>query len=146
MSSVQDTMSQGRSSQDHPTPLSMPRVRDMGKAGVASKTMREEQLSSSGDNSTVNATVSGKEDTKVSCSICKETGYKWFKCSQRVCNICRETGLKLIKYAKVAKEDANLVILDQSGLVADDAKSKSCEFEKSNVFGVLGSRGCTVMY
>ena len=63
-------------------------------------------------------TSSGKENRKVSGSICKETGHKWFKCSQRVCSICRETGHDPHKCPKMKNEDANLAISDQAGLVA----------------------------
>ena len=52
-------------------------------------------------------------------SISKETGHKWFKCSQRVCSIYRETGHDPHKCPKMKNEDANLAISDQAGLVAD---------------------------
>ena len=86
--------------------------------GTKRKIMGKKQSSSSGDNSTGSA-GSGKEDRKVPCSICKETGYKWFKCFQRVCSICRENGHDPHKCPKTRKEDANLAISDQAGLVAD---------------------------
>ena len=60
--------------------------------GAKPKMMGKKQGSSSGDNFSGSATISGKNDRKVSCSIHRETGHKWFKCSQRVCGIYRETG------------------------------------------------------
>ena len=81
--------------------------------------------SSSGDNSAGSATTSGKQDRKASCSICKETGHKWSKCSQQVWSICRETGHHYHKSPKMAKEDANVAISNPVGLVADD-ESESC--------------------
>ena len=89
------------------------------RVGAKHKVMGKKQSSSRGDNSADSATRSGKEGRKVSCSICKETGHKWFKCSQRVCSICRETGHDPHKCPKMKKEDANLAISDQAGLVAD---------------------------
>ena len=81
--------------------------------------MGKKPSSSSGDSSAGSATISGKEDRKVSCSICKETGHKSFKCSQRICSICRETGHDPHKCPKMKNEDANLAISDQASLVAD---------------------------
>ena len=62
------------------------------RVGAKHNVMRKKPSSSRGDNSAGSATTSGKEGRKVSCSICKETGHKWFKWSQRICSICRETG------------------------------------------------------
>ena len=83
------------------------------------KVMEEKQSPSLGYHSAGSATTSEKEGRKVSCSICKETGHKWFKYSQRICCICRETGHDPNKCPKMKKEDANLAISDQMGLVAD---------------------------
>ena len=87
--------------------------------GAKRKRMGKKQSSNSGDNSAGSATTSGKEDRKVSCSICEETGHKWFKCSQRVWSICRETEHDAHKCPMMVKEDANLLISDQVGLVVD---------------------------
>ena len=89
------------------------------RVGAKHKVMGKNQSSSRGGNSAGRATTSGKEDRKVSCSICKETGHKWFKCSQRVCSICRETGHDPNMCPKMKQEDTNLAISDQAGLVAD---------------------------
>ena len=62
------------------------------RVGANHKVMRKKQSSSRGYNSAGSAATSEKEGRKVSCSICKETGHRWFKCSQRICCICRETG------------------------------------------------------
>ena len=100
--------------------------------------MGKKQSSSSGNISTGSA-GSGKEGHKVSCSICKETGHKWFKCSQRVCSICHETGHDPHKCPKMKKEDANLVISDQAGLVADaDAFVSVFQGEHEFGFGCSG--------
>ena len=103
------------------------------------KLMGKEQSSSRGDNSAGSATTSGKEDRKVSCRICKETGHKWFKCSQRVCSICRETGHDPHKCPKMKKEDASLAISDQAGLVANaDAFVSVSQGEREFRFGSSG--------
>ena len=99
----------------------------------------KKQSSSRGDNSAGSATTSGKEDRKDSCSICKETGHNWFKCSQRGCSICRETGHDPHKCHKMKKEDANLAISDQAGLVADtDAFVSVSQGEREFRFGCSG--------
>ena len=49
--------------------------------GTKHKVTGKQQSSSRGDNSAGSATTSGKEDHKVSCSTCKETGHKGFKSS-----------------------------------------------------------------
>ena len=95
------------------------------------KTMGRKQSSSSGENSAGSATISGKEYRKISCSICRETGQNWLKCSQRICITCPETGHDPHKCPKMTKEDANLAISGQAGLVGD-AESKSFEVAKSN--------------
>ena len=46
------------------------------RVGAKGKMMGKKQRSSSGNDSAGSATTSGKEDRKVLCSICKETGYK----------------------------------------------------------------------
>ena len=80
-----------------------------------------------------------KEGRKVSSSICKETGHTWFKCSQRICSICRETGHDPNKCSKMKKEDANLAISDQVGLVADaDAFVSIFQGEHEFRFGCSG--------
>ncbi|CAN0476175.1 unnamed protein product, partial [Ascophyllum nodosum] len=60
--------------------------RSSDTALVASGSRREKskrkQNSSRGYNSAGSAATSEKEGRKVSCSICKETGHKWFKCPQ----------------------------------------------------------------
>ena len=110
--------------------------------------MGKKHSSSRGDNSAGSATTSGKEDHKVSCSICKETGHKWFKCSQRVCCTCRETGHDPHKCPKMKKEDADLAISDQASLVADaDAFVSVSQGERELRFGCSGGTeglGCEV--
>ena len=101
--------------------------------------MGKKQSSSRGDSSAGSATTSRKEGRKVSCSICKETGHKWFKCSQRICSICRETGHDPHKCPKMKKEDANLAISDQAGLVANaDAFVSISQGEREFRFGWSG--------
>ena len=89
-----------------------------------SKMMGKKQSSSSCDNSADSATIYICEENRVvSCSICKETGHKWFKCSQWICSICRETGHDPHKCPNMAKEDANLIA---------DPESESRDLAKSN--------------
>ena len=103
------------------------------------KVMGKKQSSSRGDNSAGSATTSGKKDRKVSCSICKETGYRWFKCSHRVCSICRETRYDPHKCPKMKQENVNLVISDQAGLVADaDAFVSVSQGERRVSFWLFG--------
>ena len=80
------------------------------RVGANHKVMGKKESSGRADNSAGSATTSGNEGRKVSCSICKETGHKWFKCSQQICSICRETGHDPHKCPKMKKEDANLAI------------------------------------
>ena len=89
------------------------------RVGAKHKVNGKKQGSSRGSNSAGSATTSEKEGRKVSCSICKDIGHKLFKCSQRICSICRETGHGPNKCPKMKKEDANLAISDQAGLVAN---------------------------
>ena len=103
------------------------------------KVMGKKQNSSRGYNSAGSAATSEKEGRKVSCSICKETGHKWFKCSQRICSICRETGHDPNKCPKIKKEDANLANSGQVGLVADaDAFVSISQGEREFRFGCSG--------
>ena len=109
------------------------------RVGAKHKIMGKKQSFSRGYNSVGSAATSQKEGRKVSCSICKETGHKWVKCSQWICSICRETGHDPNKCPNMKKGDANLAILDQVGLVADaDAfvsiSQRECEFR----FGCSG--------
>ena len=109
------------------------------RVGAKHKVMRKKQSSSRGYNSAGSATTSEKEGRKVSCSICKETGHKWFKCSQRICSICQQTGHDPNKCPKMKKEDANLAISDQVGLVADaDAFVSISQGEREFPFGCSG--------
>ena len=110
------------------------------RVGAKHKVMGKNQsCSSRGYNSAGSATTSEKEGRKVSCSIFKETGHTWFKCSQRICSICRETGHDPNKCPKMKKEDANLAISDQVGLVADaDAFVSISQGEREFCFGCSG--------
>ena len=109
------------------------------RVGAKRNIMGKKPSSSSGDNSAGSATISGKEVRKVSCSICKETGHKSFKCSQRVCSICCETGHDPHKSPKMKNDDANLAISDQAGLVADaDAFVSVSQEEHEFRFGRSG--------
>ena len=106
------------------------------RVGAKHKVMGKKQNSSRGYNSAGSAATAEKEDLKVSCSICKETGHKWFKCSQRICSICRETGHDPDKCPKMKKENADLAISDQVGLVADaDAFVSISQGEREFRFG-----------
>ena len=71
------------------------------RVGAKHKVMGKKQSSNRGYNSAGSAATSEKEGGKVSCSICKKTGHDPNKCP------------------KMKKEDANLAISDQVGLVAD---------------------------
>ena len=90
-------------SSDNALVASVSRRGNSERFGAKRKIIGKKQSSNIGDNSAGSATTSGKEDSKVSCSICKETGHKWFKCSQRICSICRETGHDTDKCPKMAK-------------------------------------------
>ena len=66
----------------------------------------------------------------MSCSICKKTGHKWVKCIASLQHLPLNR-TRPQQVPKAAKEDANLAISDQVGLVVH-AKSESYEFAKSN--------------
>ena len=109
------------------------------RVGAKQKVMGKKQSSSLGYNSAGSATTSQKEGRKVSCSICKEIGHEWFKCSQRICSICRETGHDPNECPKMKKEDVNLAVSDQVGLVADaDAFVSIFQGEREFRFGCSG--------
>ena len=67
-----------------------------------------------------NGAPSGKQRGPTRCNICKETGYKWFKCPKRICSICRETGHDPSSCPQVVKENAIFTISDGNRLSSGD--------------------------
>ena len=86
------------------------------------------QGSSSGTSGS-NGASSGKQGGPTRCSICKETGHKWFKCLKRNSSVCRETGHDDPNFcSRVAKENANLSISDDDRLSSGDELDGMCEY------------------
>lgn len=81
---------------------------------------------SSNDASGRNGAPSGKQG-RSRCSIGKESGHKWFKCSKRVCSIYRETGHDPNSCRQAVNEAANPAISDDA-VMSSDKLDGICEY------------------